>query len=261
MTASAATPAAPYQALILGGGDAGDPLAVSHGVAVKGLVPVAGQPMALHVLRAVRASGRVGRVAYIGPTTPQMDALIDLPLPDRGSLLDNLTAGLEALGDQPGRALVLTADIPMLTAAQLNDVLDQVAAQPGAGLLYPVVSREACEATFPGVKRTFVRVRDGTFTGGNLFVFAPALVGQFLPRLRAVLDARKAPLKLAALIGPGVLVRLLTGRLTVRGLEEAVSRLLGVEARAITTPHAAVGTDVDKPADLALAEAYLSQVS
>ncbi|GHF95957.1 nucleotide-diphospho-sugar transferase [Deinococcus piscis] len=256
MTAAAASQ---YQALILGGGDPGDPFAVSHGVAVKGLVPVAGQPMGLHVLRAVRASGQVGRVAYIGPTTPEMDALIDLQLPDRGSLLDNLTAGLEALGDRSGRALVLTADIPMLTAQQLNDVLAQAAEQPGAGLLYPVVPREACERTFPGVKRTFVRVKDGTFTGGNLFLFDPALVGQFLPRLRAVLDARKAPLKLAALIGPGVLLRLLTGQLTVRGLEEAVSRLLGVQARAIITPHAAVGTDVDKPSDLALAEAYLSQ--
>ncbi|MDO4263025.1 MAG: NTP transferase domain-containing protein, partial [Deinococcus sp.] len=117
MTISAASPAAAprqYQALILGGGDPGDPFAASHGVAVKGLVPVAGQPMALHVLRAVRASGQVGRVAYIGPTTPEMDALIDQQLPSSGRLLDNLTAGLQALGDQGGRVLVLTADIPML---------------------------------------------------------------------------------------------------------------------------------------------------
>ena len=49
-----------YQALILGGGDPGDPFAVSHGVAVKGLVPVAGQPMALHVLQAVQASSGRG---------------------------------------------------------------------------------------------------------------------------------------------------------------------------------------------------------
>lgn len=251
----------PYQALILGGGDIGDPLAVAHGVPVKGLVEVAGEPMALRVLRAVRGSGRVARVAYIGPTTPEMDALIDLHLPDAGSLLNNLTAGLAALGQQSGRALVVTADIPMLTSAELSDVLDKAAAQASAGLLYPVVTREACNAAFPGVKRTYVRVKDGTFTGGNLFVFDPKLVGEFLPKLRAVLDARKAPLQLAALIGPSVLLRLVTGQLTVRGLEEAVSRLLGVEARAIITPHAAIGTDVDKPTDLALAEAYLSRQS
>ncbi|WP_261664712.1 NTP transferase domain-containing protein [Deinococcus sp. Marseille-Q6407] len=256
MTASAS---AQYQALILGGGDPGDPFAAAHGVPVKALVPVAGEPMALHVLRTVRDSGRVGRVAYIGPTTSEMDALIDLKLPDTGRLIDNLSSGLEALGDQAGRALVLTADIPMLSPAQLNDVLDQAALLPGAGLLYPVVPRQACEAAYPGVKRTFVRVKDGTFTGGNLFLFDPQLVGRFLPKLRAVLDARKAPLKLAALIGPGVLLRLLTGQLTVRRLEEAVSRLLGVEARAIITPHAAVGTDVDKDSDLALAEAELAR--
>ncbi|RTR27731.1 NTP transferase domain-containing protein [Deinococcus radiophilus] len=251
-----------YQALILGGGDPGDPFAVSHGVAVKGLVPVAGQPMALHVLQAVQASGRVDRIAYVGPTTPEMDALIDLHLQDSGRLLDNLAAGLEALGadgSEHGRALVITADIPMLRAEQLCDVMDQAESHPGAGLLYPVVPRSACEAEYPGVQRTFVRVRDGSFTGGNLFFFDPGLAVRFLPRLREVLAARKAPLRLAALIGPGVLLRLVTGRLTVRGLEEAVSRLLGVEARAIITPHAAVGTDVDKASDLALAEAVLTQ--
>ncbi|MCD0157206.1 nucleotide-diphospho-sugar transferase, partial [Deinococcus sp. 6GRE01] len=123
---------------------------------------------------------------------------------------------------------------------------------------YPVVRREVCEAAYPGVKRTYARLRDGTFTGGNLFLLDPALIGQFLPRLREVLAARKAPLKLAGLIGPGVLLRLVTGRLSVAALEAKVSALLGVPARALITPHAAVGTDVDKDEDLTLAEAQLT---
>ena len=248
---------ASYQALVLGGGDAGDPLAAAHGVPVKGLVPIAGEPMALHVLRAVRGSGRVGRTVYVGPTTPEMDALIDTHLPDAGSLIENLTAGLQALDVGSGRALVLTADIPMLTAAELQDVLAEADAQPAAGLLYPVVRRESCEAAYPGVERTYVCTREGTFTGGNLFVFDPRLVGAFLPRLRALLDARKAPLRIAAQLGPGVLLVLVTGRLTVAGLERKISSLLGVPARAIVTAHAAVGTDVDRPSDLELAAGQL----
>ena len=256
-----------YHALVLGGGDAGDLFAVSHGAAVKGLVHVAGQPMALHVLQALRATGRVSKVIYIGPTTPEMDALIDLQLADAGGLIDNLSTGLKALeGIQEdgqegasGRALVLTADIPMLQPQDLLDVFAQAEAMPDAGLLYPVVRREDCEAAFPGVKRTYVRVRDGTFTGGNIFFFSPDLVDRFLPRLREVLAARKAPLRLAAQVGFGTLLRLVTGRLTVHGLEAAVSRLLEVEARGIITPHASIGTDVDKESDLALAEAYFAK--
>lgn len=245
---------------MLGGGDPGDPFAAAHGVSVKALIPVGGVPMALHVLRALRASGRVGRVAYVGPTTPDMDPLIDARITDHGTLLSNLEAGVEALraaGLSPSeRVLVVTADIPLVTPAQLAQVLD--AAPPAAALVYPVVRRSDCERAFPNVKRTYARLREGTFTGGNVFLLDPSLIGQFLPRLRAVLAARKAPLKLAALIGPGILLRLLTRRLTVRELEQRVSALLGVPARALITGHAAIGTDVDKEADLMLAETHLS---
>lgn len=244
---------------MLGGGDPGDPFAAAHGVPVKALIPVAGQPMALHVLRALHGSERVGRVAYVGPTLPAMDSLIDMRVTDHGTLLGNLEAGVEALtagGLAPGeRVLVVTADIPLMTGAQLAQVLD--AAPPEAGLVYPVVRRADCEQAFPGVRRTYARLREDTFTGGNVFLLDPRLVGQFLPRLREVLRARKSPLKLAGLIGPGILLKLLTRRLTVPELEERVSRILGVPARALITPHAAIGTDVDQDADLHLAEAHL----
>ncbi|AIZ44830.1 nucleotide-diphospho-sugar transferase [Deinococcus radiopugnans] len=247
-----------YDAVVLGGGDPGDAFAAAHGVAVKPLIPVGGEPMALYVLRALRGSGRVARIAYVGPVTPEIGALIDVRVTDHGSLLGNLEAGVEALevdGQAAPRVLVVTADIPMLSAAEVQDVLDS--APTDAALVYPVVRREICEAAYPGVRRTYARLWDGSFTGGNLFILDPALIGQFLPRLREVLAARKAPLKLAGLIGPGILLRLLTGRLTVEALESKVSGLLGVTARALITPHAAVGTDVDQDEDLALAEAYL----
>lgn len=248
-----------YSAVVLGGGDPGDEFAAAHGAAVKPLIPVNGEPMALYVLRALHGSGRVARIAYVGPTTPEIEALIDLRVTDNGSLLGNLEAGVEALeagGIRKGeRVLVVTADIPMLTAREVQDVLDS--ASIDAALVYPVVRREVCEAAYPGVRRTYARLRDGSFTGGNLFILDPALIGQFLPRLREVLAARKAPLKLAGLIGPGIFIKLLTGRLTVEALESKVSDILGVQARALITPHAAVGTDVDQDEDLALAEAYL----
>ena len=244
---------------MLGGGDPGDSFAAAHGVPVKALIELAGAPLGLHVLRALRDSGRVERVAYVGPTTPEMDALTDERVTDAGSLLANLEAGVRALpgGEQAARVLVVTADIPLVTPQQLRDVLDQAARHPDAGLIYPVVERGACEAAFPGVKRTYVRVRDGTFTGGNLFLLDPRLIGQFLPRLREVLAARKAPLRLAGIIGPSVLLRLLTGRLDVATLERKVSEILGVQARALITPHAAIGTDIDKDSDLELARRVL----
>ena len=247
---------------MLGGGDPGDPFAAAHGVAVKPLVLLAGQPMALYVLQALRACPEVGRVAYVGPVPAGGEDLIDLRVTDHGTLLGNLEVGVAALRvpedrrtlGVPERVMVITADIPMLSASMLSEVLRSA---PDAGLVYPVVRKEDCERAYPGVKRTYARLQDGTFTGGNLFLIDAALVGQFLPRLREVLAARKQPLKLAALIGPLVLLRMLTGRLSIEGLQERVGEILGVKARALVTPHAAVGTDIDKDADLELAARVL----
>ncbi|WP_407569405.1 NTP transferase domain-containing protein [Deinococcus altitudinis] len=256
-----------WDVVVLGGGDPGDPFAAAHGVAVKPLIPLAGQPMALYVLQALRACPEVGKVAYVGPVPAGGEHLIDLRVTDHGTLLGNLEVGVAALRlpeDQrtaagtervgPERVMVITADIPMLSAAMLSELLRSA---PDAGLVYPVVRREACERAYPGVKRTYARLKDGTFTGGNLFLIDAALVGQFLPRLREVLAARKQPLKLAALIGPLVLLRMLTGQLSIVQLQERVGEILGVKARALVTPHAAVGTDIDKDADLELAARVL----
>ena len=248
-----------WSAVVLGGGDPGDAFAAAHGVNVKPLIPIHGQPMAIYVLNALKNSGQVARIAYVGPTTPAIDALIDIRITDNGTLLSNLEAGVEALsqaGLHPNeRVLVVTADIPMLTSSQVEDVLKT--APRDAGLIYPVVRREDCEQTYPGVKRTYATVKDGTFTGGNLFILDPALIEQFLPKLRELLAARKAPLKMAGIIGPGILIDFITRRLTVKKLEDKISQLLSVPARAMITHHAAIGIDVDKDADLQLTAQHL----
>lgn len=247
-----------WNAVVLGGGDPGDAFAAAHNVDVKPLIEVGGRPLGQWVLQALKDSGLVGRVAYVGPLTPEMADLVDVRVTDRGTLIANLEAGVAALrepGSAPARrVLVVTADIPMLSGADIRSVLESA---PDVGLVYPIVEKAVCEASYPGVKRTYARLKDGTFTGGNLFLLDPALIGKFLPRLRAILDARKQPLKLAGIVGPGLLVKMLLGQLRIAELEARVSRILGLEARALITPHAAVGTDIDKDGDLALAERCL----
>ena len=67
-------------AVVLAGGDRGDSLAASGGVAAKALLPVAGQPMGAYVLRALRDCEAVGRIVYVGPTEGRLSGLIDTEL-------------------------------------------------------------------------------------------------------------------------------------------------------------------------------------
>jgi GTP:adenosylcobinamide-phosphate guanylyltransferase len=234
-------------ALVLGGGRADDAVAAHCGVPVKALAPVGGEPMAAHVLRALRAGG-AARIVYIGPLTPSLEPLVDVHLEAKGTLLENLQAGLEGCAGA-SRVLVSTADIPLLSADAVRDVLTR---DPGVGLVYPIVSMAASERRFPGGKRTSARVKEGRFTGGNLFLLEPRLVGAFLPRLRYILENRKNVVKLALMFGVGALVKLALGQLAIAELEGTASRILGVPAQALVTDYPEIGFDVDKVEDLAL---------
>ncbi|HEX7022534.1 MAG TPA: nucleotidyltransferase family protein [Trueperaceae bacterium] len=234
-------------AVVLGGGDAGDPLAQAAGVAAKALVPYQGKPLAHYVLEALAVSGVVDDCVYVGPP-PALEntagTLACRVVPAGHSLAASLAIGLEAsLARGPARLLVVTADLPWLSGEAVAHFVRQA---PTTALVYPIVSRRSALAQFPGQRRTFVRLREGSFTGGNLLLIEPDVVHALLPLLERAYRARKNPLALASLLGPRILAGFLTGRLGVPVLEARVSRLLGAGARAFETPHACLGADADK---------------
>jgi molybdopterin-guanine dinucleotide biosynthesis protein A len=257
-------------AVVLGGGKSNDPVALAAGVEVKALVLLEGRTMAWHVLRALRESGKVDHIVYVGPVVPDFESLIDTHVPGHDGMLENLEAGLKALevlrADGAGhasaghaladRALVVTADVPLLTAIAVRDLF---ARDPGSALVYPVVTERACESQFPGGRRTYARVREGKFTGGNLFLVEPGLVSKFMPKLRQVIANRKNPLVLAGIIGPGILIKFLLGRVRIVELEARVSQILGVQAKALISEHAEIGFDVDKADDLEIVRQRLER--
>ncbi|GAB5603699.1 NTP transferase domain-containing protein [Thermus sp. FJN-A] len=227
------------EAIVLAGGK--EPWAEKYGVRSKALVPYRGRPMAEWVLEALEKAGL--SVVYVGEN-PGLSPPPRLSLEDQGSLLANLEA---ALAHVEGRVLVATADIPHLTPEAVRFVLERA---PAAALVYPIVPKERVEARFPHTKRTYARLREGTFTGGNLVLLDRALFFQALPLAKRVVALRKRPLALARMIGLDVLLKLLLGRLSVAELEARAGRILGVEARALLTPFPEVGVDVDREADL-----------
>ena len=69
-------------------------------------------------------------------------------------------------------------------------------------------------------------------------------------------DARKSPLKLATIVGLGTLFRLILGKvlpatLPIPALEKAVGKVLQGPVKAIITPYAEIGTDIDSPEQFA----------
>jgi molybdopterin-guanine dinucleotide biosynthesis protein A len=230
--------------VVLGGGG-GDALSQAAGVAAKALVPFAGQPLVSYVLSALHSCPLVGHIVYVGDTAPVISAGAEHILPPGQTFVESFSLGVQAaLASAPERSvLVTTADLPWLRAEALSDFL---AAAAGADLAYPVVAEGTARAQFPDQQRTFVRLREGRFTGGNMMLLSPQMVPVLLPFVERAYRGRKNPLALARLFGGDFIVRLALGRLSLRAIETRATRILGLPVRAVVTEHASIGADVDK---------------
>jgi len=247
----------PIPVVILAGGKAKPELAAATGQTNRALVVVQGKMMLRHVVEALRAAApAVGPITVVGDVPEDADYS---RLPDRGGFVTNVFSGLSVYAQAPF-VLISSCDLPFLTGEAVTAFTQDAVAraeETGAGLIYPVVPVAACQERFPGVKRTSLRLREGTLTGGNLMLVRPNFLFAQQLRIADAYAARKSPLRLARQLGAGTLARLLLsqalspGLLTIPYLEARVSRLLGGPTRALVCPYPEIATDLDRPSDFA----------
>ncbi|HEY3284173.1 MAG TPA: nucleotidyltransferase family protein [Armatimonadota bacterium] len=245
----------PISAVVLAGGKPDPTFLSAAGVENKALAPLLGKPLVRYCLEALAGSATLGQVLVVGSEELRAPVAPGKLVAAGDTLLQNIRRGLDAAACE-GPVLLLGADLPFLTPSAIDDFVSRGLAC-GADLCYPIVRQETIEARFPEMRRTYARLADGTFTGGNLFLLRSGFFYRCEPILAAAYDARKKPVQLARLLGLGILARFLTHRLTVAQAEARVSRVLAGTVKALETPFAEVAADVDKAEELPKAAAYL----
>ena len=156
--------------------------------------------------------------------------------------------------------LITTSDVPLVTGATYEEFLcgfeeKQVDAS------YAIVKRESCEAQFPGGKRTYANLADGTYTAGNAVIVAGATVKKLQGIFEKFYRVRKNPLAIARILGLRFVWRAVRKQLTVPELEAYLSKLLNARFNAVVMQDAAIAFDVDKIEDYRVAVERLSQVN
>ena len=249
-----------YTALLLAGErPGGDPFAKANGVKAKALIQIGGEPMVVRPLRALTGSRRVLQVLVltqrpelIAPALPANSKWAVLP--SRGTIAETL---LE-LGESPDAQwpfLVTTADHALLTTAMVDQFLAEAEA---ADLAIAVVTRSSFRKRFPDNKRTWIGFRGGRYTGANLFALGSPKALAAVRLWRGIEQDRKKGWRLLLALGwPGLL-----GLLRLRSLDQTLSAIaarLGLTARVIRIDDPLAAIDVDKAADLALAERLIGR--
>lgn len=252
----------PVTALVLAGSRGpGEPLAQAAGVRHKALLPIAGEPMLARVLRALQACPGVGRIVVSSEEPGLAEGLPGLDpgrpierLPAAGSPSLSVAAALQALGTP---LLVTTADHALLEPAWVTHFLEQRSAE--ADVAVAVARAETVMAVAPDTQRTFLRFREGAFSGCNLFYLAGPRAAGAVAFWRRIEAERKRPLRMLARLGPLFVLRYAVGRLPVAAALRRFERLTGARPAAVVMPFGRCAIDVDKVADWELVERLLKQ--
>lgn len=241
--------------VVLAGGTPrpGEPLYQEAAGGPKALIDVAGRPLAQWVLDALAEARGIGRVLLVGPPeVADLDYAGELEhLPAYGSLVENLYAGIDRLlelAPAAERAAYCWSDIPLATGEMLDLFLAGTVGwvDVEAGL----VERGELEERFPEVREEWLRFREGAFVAADFGVFRPRMAAAVRGHLEALAPDRKSPIRQAWRVGPGLLVSYLTGRLSLRGLEQRIERRYAIRARIQRVADPELGLDVDGAVNL-----------
>lgn len=239
-----------FSALVLAGSRGGvDPVAAYGGATHKALIRLGGETLLARVVHALRDAG-AARIAVVS-SHPEVRAEIARLGAEALDEAAGPSLSVKAAAEQLGTPLVVTtADHALLKGEWVSRFLADT--PPDADIAALVAARATVEAAAPKTQRTWLKLADGHWSGCNLFYLATPRALAVVDLWRRVEAERKRPWKMAQILGPGVLLTYLTGRLTLTSAAAHLGRMAGVTARIVETPYGLASVDVDKPADLDL---------
>lgn len=208
--------------------------------------------------RVVNALDCADEIIVVGDVKTDFDVTVMAP---GEGLMENIKIASEkTMGDY---ILLCTSDIPFVTKKSINDFVEE-GVKLDVGFVYPVCSKEKCTEIYPNLKRTYVKIKDGEFTGGNVMLMKKDFLKKVLPILQKLYFARKSPLKIAKMIGADIIWRLIFSKicpnlLDINYLENKISNLFGDKVKAYIAKDPAICEDLDSPDELGEFEKIIAE--
>ena len=243
--------------LILAGQREGvtDPLCEEAGIEWKALLPILGRPMTDYVLDALDASPSLKAPFWVSGLDKNLIRKDLNQSPSEGGPASSVVAAAQA--GLPYPFMVTTCDHPLLSADMVETFI-KGAQESGVDFALGLASKTVIQPAYPETKRTYLKFKDDSVSGCNLFYVRNEAGLEAVKFWRAAQHDRKKPVKLARRVGFGLLLRYISGRLTLDGAFKHASNKLKIKAKPVMLPFAEAAIDVDKPSDLVLVETILS---
>ncbi len=218
---------------------------------IKANLTFGGITLLARAMATARDCPAVGAIGVVGPpdVRTEVERADNEWLSAASTGTENLAIGLQwAQRKGSRRVVVLTTDLPFVAPEHLTAFLDRMPADAQA--YGGALTKEAYEARFPGTNNTYTRLADGQWAPACAYVADVAALLAALPIIERIFEGRKNPLKIVSVLGFGVLLRMLTGRLTTTDILGRVEQI--TELRCAMDAHAPpeLAADVDTEEDL-----------
>jgi GTP:adenosylcobinamide-phosphate guanylyltransferase len=227
----------------------------------KALVEIAGKPMVQWVLDALDEAETIERILIIG-LDPDSGVSSSKPLtfiPNQGAMLDNIRTGVRKgaeINPEAEHTLLVSSDIPAITG-EMVDWSVNTSMETDEDIYYSVIPRDVMEKSFPESNRSYIKLKDMDVCGADMNMIRISVATGRDEIWKKLIASRKSALKQASLIGYDTLILMLLRRLTLEKLVKTVTTRLDLTGRALISPYAEVGMDVDKPYQYELLSEYL----
>lgn len=231
----------------------------------KCYIAAAGTPILVRVIDALKFSHQIGRIIVVGDQAEAVEAIPALQdlldqgaiefMPSAASAPDSLLTTTHAISD-PFPLLVTTGDNALLTA-EIVDYFCKELAKTVADLSVAFTSGRLIQEKFPDAQRTYLPFKDDKYSSCNLFAFQTAKGLRAAEFWRDVIRHRKRPWRIIWAFGLLTIIMFFLRRPTLVEALDRASKRLGLVAKPINLPFPEAAIDVDKAADLELAEKIL----
>jgi len=247
------------EAIVLGGGRNTGALKSVDPTPYEAGIRINNRPMVEYVIEVLAGMEVINRILAVVPpgiVPAQKWTKVQIITPGESMIDSLIRAGQHTQTDD--HVLVVASDIPFITQEAIRDFIDRCRRRP-ADVYYSFVPKAAVLAKYPSTKRTYVRLKEGVVTGGNIFLVRPKILLDLRDRIEQAFALRKQPLKLCRLLGIRFMVKLIAGQLGIEEIEARVGAIFNVKGAGIRSLYPEIGVDVDKPSDLSLARTLLGK--
>lgn len=244
----------------------GQQTVAEFGTAHKCSLDVGGQPMLMRVLEALEQSRSITQmvisidapdILHQIPGFDEMAARCGIKIrQSKPSAPESAADAIEAVPD--GYPILLTTADNVLLSPEAVDAFCTQAAGLNCDIAVGLLTEQDVQARFPDSVRTFWRFRDGGYKACNLFALITPRAGQMISLWRHAEKNRKKPWKVAALMGPGLLISFILRWRSLHQLFAKVSKRLNVRIMPVILPFPEIAIDVDRRADIIDAEKVLA---